>query len=261
LGFGFADVRAARRAALDLKNNFGHHFIQTCRANPNPNPSSVVYLMIQDDDYENDDQRARDCLLYFFAGFETTAHSIAWTMLELARNPKEQTKLRAALNDHVKNMVTDIKYCPELKHVTREVLRLHTPAALGSVRQIAEDITYTPPNTTKSNANNQKQIFIPKGSYCSVILYVLLRNHHIFENPDDFFPSRWETPTEEMQRAFLPFALGRRNCQGQALANLELNTVVARLVQKYKMRVEEEGEASYMITLRPKGSKLRLTKL
>ena len=90
---------------------------------------------------------------------------------------------------------------------------------------------------------------------------MLLRNHNIFYDADKFDPSRWENPTDEMQKAFLPFAVGKRNCQGQALANLELNTFVGRLLQSYRLEVVDEGEPHYMVSLRPKGSRLRLTKL
>jgi cytochrome P450 len=151
-GFFFPEVRAAQQAACYLKTKFGHRFIQHCRDNHrNADTNSVVYLMLQDEEYQNDDERASDILLYFFAGFETTAHTIAWTMLELARHPKEQTKLRKALSDFQAATARDknsgnnnskertaldennnILQCPELKHVTREVLRLHTAAAFGS---------------------------------------------------------------------------------------------------------------------------------
>lgn len=265
-GFAFSDIREARRIALELKHKIGHRLVQACRENPNPDKNSLIYLMTHDTNYVNDDQRARDILLYFFAGFETTAHSIAFTMLELAKNPDEQSKLRAALNDYVTQHATngnkenqetpDIKLCPQLKYVTREVLRLHTPAALGSSRYTAQDIP-----VTNASSSNKKQMIIPKGSICSIIYYIILRNHKIFVEPDKFVPSRWENPTQDMNKAYLPFASGKRNCQGMALAYLELNTVVARLTQSYKIEVEDEGEEYYMVALRPKGSKLLLKKL
>jgi cytochrome P450 len=102
---------------------------------------------------------------------------------------------------------------------------------------------------------------IPKGSLCVLFFYVLFRNHTVFENPDSFCPSRWENPSEESLRAFVPFAAGRRNCQGQALANTELNAVVARLCSSYSFDVVEEGISDFMITMRPKGSKLAVKRL
>jgi cytochrome P450 len=91
-GFMYADVREARRLAVELKETFGYKFLHACRENPNPGPGNIVHLMLKDDDYENDDQRARDVLLYFFAGFEVSAvlvhvyfklESIGWKVLTM----------------------------------------------------------------------------------------------------------------------------------------------------------------------------------
>jgi cytochrome P450 len=249
-GFMFEDIRHARKLALEMKD-FGLKIIRKCRENPNPNKQSVVYLMIHDDAYANDDERARDITLYFFGGYETTSHSIAWTVLELARNPEEQQKLRKALAEFlVKEPGTNPQYCPQLRNVSKEILRLHTPAALGSVREVSKDATV--PGTNQ---------IIPKGSFCSMVYYVILRNHNVFERADDFYPSRWENPTPEMQSAYMPFAAGKRNCQGQALARLELNSVVVSLCQRYSFDVVAEGEPYCMIALRPEGAKILLKKL
>jgi cytochrome P450 len=121
--------------------------------------------------------------------------------------------------------------------------------ALGPIRLVTEDITL-PGNK-----------MIPKGSWCMVHFYSLFRNHTVFENPDSFCPSRWENPSEESLRAVVPFALGRRNCQGQALAKTELNTAVARLCSSYSFDVVEEGAPDFIITLKPKGSKLAVKRL
>ena len=276
-GFLFRDIREARRMAVELKDKFGHGILQSARdnnKNNNNNKSSIlVNLMLQDSDYEDDEERARDILIFFFAGFETTAHTIAYCMLELAKNPQEQSELRTQLDQYADDG-EDLKQCPHLKRVTREVLRLHPAAALGSTRIAAKDIKVpkAPPfdckisdsvsnDKTDENDSNNHWI-IPKGSYCSVVYYMILRNHHIFgDNADEFVPSRWECPSDEMLKAYLPFAAGKRNCQGMALAYLELNAVVARLVSSYTLELVEEGEPCFMIALRPNGSKILLKKI
>jgi hypothetical protein len=39
---------------------------------------------------------------------------------------------------------------------------------------------------------------------------VQFRDPGIFDNPDCFQPSRWESPTKEMLDAFIPFSLGKQ---------------------------------------------------
>ena len=266
LPFMFAELRVAKREAKEL-HQFALRLIRSCRDKGDAaNKNTVVYMMINDDQYVDDNQRGRDIMLYFFGGFETTAHSIAWTMLELGRHPKEQEWLRLALQEfEVANKNENLIHCPTLKHVTREILRLHTPASLGSVRLLDEEIVVK----TSQNSHNsslpkmlEQTIRLPKGSFASMPFYIILRNHYVFgDDADLFVPRRWENPTKEMQEAYMPFAVGRRNCQGQALANLELLTVVAKLAKLYHVEVEEEGEPHYMVALRPKGAKLVFTRV
>ena len=176
-------------------------------------------------------------------------------MLELARNPEEQSSLRNAIREYMKNCnsaeTPDLKQCPQVKWVAREAMRLHPTAALGSSRVIPKEIAI------KNPQDKSETWIIPKGSFCNIISYVVLRNHHVFgETVDTFDPSRWESPTEDMLKAYLPFAAGKRNCQGMALAYLELHYVIARLTQKYKFTIETEGNPHYLVTLRPQGSKI-----
>jgi cytochrome P450 len=130
---------------------------------------------------------------------KTTAHTIAWAMLELAKNPKEQKNLRDALRKYAKTCdastgeTPDLKLCSQVKMVTREVLRLHPAAALGSTRVAPKEYTVFNPD------DKRLKYIIPKGSFCCLIYYVILRNHLVFgDNVDEFDPSRWERPTEEM---------------------------------------------------------------
>ena len=278
----FAKSRKCRRLAQELHTKFAKRILESCRSEQTPNINSLTYQIINDQDYKNDEERACDILLYFFAGYDTTAHSIAWTIIELAKHPIQQDILRLALKKYSQQQqqaqsdkpTTSLAHCPHLKYVTKEALRLHGPAALGPARSFSEDIIIPrPESTTKEKTvdgssedaklTTDTTMIIPKGSICQICLYVTMRNHNIFERPDEFIPSRWEHPTIEMQRAYYPFALGRRNCQGMGLAQLELSLAVSEMISKYKFDIVntdrsgsgdgKEGEPEYMVTLRPKG--------
>lgn len=178
-------------------------------------------------------------------------------MLELAQNPKEQVNLRKSLDEFKKSGDSpDMKLCPQVKMVTREVLRLHPAGALGSTRVIASAIE------VKNPVDKTESWTIPRGSFCQILSYVVLRNHHVFgDDVDNFVPSRWESPTENMLKAYLPFAAGKRNCQGMALAYLELHAIISRIAVKYELEVENEGTSEYMVTLRPEGSTIFVKRL
>ena len=225
---------------------------------PTNKDESLIALLIHDPDYSSDMERARDMVVYIFAGFETTAHCIAWTLLELARHPKEQESLRTALVQC--SSQDEARACPPLKHVIRESLRLHSPAALGSVRQLDQEMIFSQ-DEHDYYKQRQKPRRIPAGSICIMPFWVILRNHNIFPNPDEFQPSRWEHATEEQLQSFFPFAVGRRNCQGQALANAELVVVLERLVSHYEFHVVDEGRPEYFVTWKTVGTKLAVKRI
>jgi cytochrome P450 len=61
-----------------------------------------------------------------------------------------------------------------------------------------------------------------------------------------------------MMQSFLPFASGRRNCQGQAFANAEMHMILARLIDKYEFSVVDKGKIEYNVVLRMVGTLLNV---
>jgi len=59
----------------------------------------------------------------------------------------------------------------------------------------------------------------------------------------------------------LTFGLGNRNCIGQSLATAELDSVLPRLVARYNMHLESEGELDFFLTLKVNGARVRFSKL
>ena len=244
----FLGVCKARHAAKQMLQ-LADKVLDAYRQNPNPDPNTLIHMLANDSDYESDEDRTRDMITFIFAGFDTTAHSIAWALLELARNPEEQDLLRSALmkNNKSSSSKEEARQYQELKNVTRETLRLYTPAALGSIRTLGTNVPL--PGT---------KFILPADSHCIMPFYVLLRNGNYFEDPDSFVPSRWNDPSEASLKAFMPFSMGSRNCPAQALAHAEIMIVMARLLLGYEFTVEQESKKEYMVTLKPIGTKLRV---
>jgi cytochrome P450/NADPH-cytochrome P450 reductase len=205
---------------------------------------TVIYLIANDLDYKSEEERIRDMVVYVAGGYDTTSQTLNWIMLELARNPKEQTKLWSALKSCASD--DEARNCTVLKNVIREGLRLHPAAALGSLREIARDIPVP-----------DSKLVVPAKSWCFVPYLVVQRNGDVYNDPDSFIPDRWTNPSEAAMKAFLSFSAGRRGCQGQALANTELSVVLAKLCSRYEFSVEEEGEVQWCVTLKAVGTKLR----
>jgi cytochrome P450 len=212
------------------------------RQKPNPDPETLIDMMVNDEKYASDEERISDMIMFLFTGFDGAAHTIAWSLLELSRKPEEQLYLRRCLQKLETNEAR--YYCRPMKHVIRETLRLYSPNALGSIRNPSEDVLL----------EGKKRI--PAGSICVMPFYVILRNEKIYKYADCFVPSRWENPTPQQTRAFFPFATGRRSCQGQVLATVEVGAILSRLVSSYEFHVVAPGRPDFSVTLKPVGTTL-----
>lgn len=249
--------RAGRRMMLSSarSRDFAHSVLDHYRKQKHPQEgTTIISLIAQNDNYESDDDRCSDIMAFYIAGHDTTAYTLAWILLELSRkeNSMEQTRLRMALRQASmqQNSDSDRIYIPELKRVVKEGMRLH-PVVPNINRTLAKDFV-------------TEDYFIPKGSHVAIATLSIHRNAECFKEPDVFRPSRWEDPSEQealMVAAYLPFALGRRNCVGQSLAYAEIYNVLAILLVDYELRVVDEGKVDFFVTLKPLGVKLIATKV
>jgi cytochrome P450/NADPH-cytochrome P450 reductase len=239
----FASHRNGVKASKELQG-LCRKILDSHRSQKEVRKDTVIYLIANDPDYKSEEERIRDMVVYVAGGYDTTSQTLSWTLLELARNPKEQTKLWSALKTCSSD--GEARNCAALKNVIKEGLRLHPAAALGSLREIARDIPVPDSN-----------LIVPSKAWCFVPFLVVQRNGDVYDDPDSFVPARWENPSEAALKAFLSFSAGRRGCQGQALANTELSVVLAQLCSRYEFSVEDEGEVQWCVTLKAVGTKLR----
>ncbi|XP_017494305.1 PREDICTED: cytochrome P450 3A14-like [Rhagoletis zephyria] len=84
-----------------------------------------------------DNEIIANCILFFVAGFETTASTLSHALFELARHPEAQARLAEELksaiqekevnSEHFINSVLSDKETPYLEAVIKETLRLYPP--------------------------------------------------------------------------------------------------------------------------------------
>ncbi|KAG7342346.1 cytochrome P450 [Nitzschia inconspicua] len=250
-GFLFPSVLRARRKAkelMDLANNI----IRAYRKNPNPTPGTVIDMIVRNPNYRNDNERAADIIVLIIGGHETSAASLAFFLRELAKNPSEQYILQKQLREMKEEERKDSEL---LRMYIRESTRLWPLSLPGPFRQVGRDFV------VKSNDPSERDIMIPKGSAVFMPIICLFQNEAIFEDHERFVPSRWECPTEDMKKAWMPFALGNRNCVGQSLATCELQSILSRLCANYNFEVVEEGSEDFFLILHPVGIRLKATKI
>ncbi|RBP11438.1 cytochrome P450 [Roseiarcus fermentans] len=181
---------------------------------------------------------------FIFAGHETTANGLTWTLylLSQARDWRARAEGEAdrAFDPARPSTFED---CAVLRAVFEEALRLYPPAAALSRQAIADDEILG--------------VRIPAGTVVSIAPYVLHRRPNLWINPDAFDPSRFLGPARERidRFAYIPFGAGPRVCIGMPFSLQEGVVILANLLRSFRFELVEgqRAEPLQRITLRPRG--------
>jgi len=99
---------------------------------------------------------------------------------------------------------------------------------------------------------------IPAGSFVAVSQFATHRHPRFWEDPEAFDPGRFAAEREAVRHpyAYFPFGGGPRACIGSHFAMLEATIAVALLLQRVRIRSEQERVPldTEGITLRPNGA-------
>uniref|UniRef100_A0A8C5KW91 Cytochrome P450, family 27, subfamily a, polypeptide 1 n=1 Tax=Jaculus jaculus TaxID=51337 RepID=A0A8C5KW91_JACJA len=171
------------------------------------------------------------------AGVDTTSNTLTWALYHLSKNPE----IQEALHKEVVGVAppgqvpqhSDFAHMPLLKAVIKETLRLY------------------PVVPTNSRITMDKEVEIdgllfPKNTQFVFCHYVASRDPKSFSEPDTFLPYRWlrksESDSPRVQHPFgsVPFGYGVRSCLGRRIAELEMQLMLSRLIQKYEVVLTPE---------------------
>lgn len=204
----------------------------------------------KDDDgnYLSSEEVARDILLLFWAGYDTTASAGSWCLHLLAHHPEWQHKLREEANEILGDRdftLKDVGELEQLGYFLKEQER-HRPSIIVFARETVEDVQY-------------KNYIIPKGTQ---VMYSPYMSNHVpwdFENPGLFDPARWDPNRGEKQAKasnLFTFGGGPRLCLGRSFALMQLRIMITTVLRRYVLEPDEQ-HASTRIGLpmhRPKDS-------
>lgn len=201
--------------------------------------SSLLDANEGDVSYLSESELMGNIFIFFLAGHETTAHTLAYAFTMLALYPDEQEKLYRHVNSIIPdNQIPTYETLPLFTYslaVFNETLRMF-PVVTAIPKISAEDTVLIATSATGERAT----IPVPKGA--SIILDVpgLHYNPRYWKDPDIFNPSRFlgDWPKE----AFMPFSLAARACLGRGFAETEAIAVITLLISRYKVEVAEEPQ-------------------
>ncbi|XP_075522407.1 cytochrome P450 CYP72A616-like [Primulina tabacum] len=203
---------------------------ETKAKNGNPDDdllSLLIQYQKQSDNEMTIDDIMEECKLFYFAGQETTATWLTWTMIVLCMHPNWQEKAREEVIQVFGKRTPDVKALNQLKIVSmilQEVLRLYTPVPTQS--------RYTLKKTRLGDME------IPAG--VKLILPLMLLHHdpeYWGEDVKEFKPERFSggvsKAAKDDQVAFFPFGWGPRFCLGQNFAMVEAKLALSMILQNF----------------------------
>ncbi|XP_041831592.1 cytochrome P450 2K1-like [Melanotaenia boesemani] len=180
----------------------------------------------------------------FNAGTETTAATLRWGILFMAKYPKIQARVQEELNRLIGGrqvQVEDRQRLPFTNAVIHETQRLANLVPLSLLHRTSQDVTF-------------QGHFIKKGTTVIPLLTSVLYDESEWEKPNSFHPAHFldKHGTFLKRDALLPFSAGLRMCPGESLARMELFLFFATLLQHFRFS-PPPGVSEEELDLTPQG--------
>ncbi|KAJ3821195.1 cytochrome P450 [Lentinula raphanica] len=213
------------------------------KANASENPASRL----------TDEEMLAQMRTLLLAGHETSSTSLVWCILEVARHPEVQTKLREEIRATERKLngrdftANDFDNMPYMAAVLKESMRFH-PAVYQNYRMASHDVVLPlskPITTTKGEMINE--LPVGKGTKFVLSIAAYNRNKEVFgEDADVFNPDRWfrgtekKGPTLGVVGNLLTFAGGVRTCIGWRFAMYEMQSLLVEIVNNFELSPTRE---------------------
>uniref|UniRef100_A0A3B5PV03 Uncharacterized protein n=1 Tax=Xiphophorus maculatus TaxID=8083 RepID=A0A3B5PV03_XIPMA len=162
----------------------------------------------------------------FSAGTDTTAATLRWGLLLMAKYPQIQ--------DQVQEELTRVAGSHEV-HVEDRKNLPYTDAVIHEIQRLGNIVPMAVPHKTSQDVTIQKY-FIKAGTTVIPLLTSVPYDESEWESPHTFNPSHFlDKEGRFIKRdAFLPFSAGRRACIGESLARMEVFLFFTSLLQRFR---------------------------
>jgi len=182
---------------------------------------------LKDGDFDLEVALISTCIIFFFAGFDTTSTTLTVLMYALMKHPEVQEKLRDEVLDimgreeNAKATADQLKELKYTEYVINETLR-YFGIVQTNQRKCTKD--YRIPGT---------DIVVPEGMIVDV--HAKPFQAECFINPDSFDPSNFDAENNPNKFGFVGFGQGPRNCIGMRYAYMALKLALVHTVRSFKV--------------------------
>ena len=233
------------RWARKQLDRFAHHVIAARWRKRSGRGDILHRLMRTPDAQKSNDKQTRDEIVTLLLSGHTTAAALVWTLHLVATHPDVEAQLAEGLATRLNGApatAADLDRIPYLQRVVQEALRLYPPVWC-----------YTRRSEREHEINGY---LLPAKAQVGIMVYSVHRHPEFWPNAERFDPDRFQ-PSRSKDRHFfsyLPFGAGPRTCVGGGLAMLQIQLVLAQLLQRFKVHAVPGHpiEALAKLTLEPR---------
>ena len=222
------DVTSSQRAPLISQIK---RMLKRRRAGPSQGDMVDLLLAAQDPDTGqamDDDLLADNLLGFILAGHETTSIGLTWALFAITSHAPTLDRVRqeiAAAASQAPLVAADYDRLTFTRQAVNESLRLYPPAFM--LTRVSREDCQLGGATVRA------------GTRVNIPVYAVHRHRKLWEDPDVFDPDRFAPDRPAPDRyQFLPFGAGPRICIGQALAMIEMVTILATLLRRADFTVK-----------------------
>ncbi|KAI1853974.1 hypothetical protein JX266_001115 [Neoarthrinium moseri] len=200
------------------------------------NVSSLFHHVVTSDMPEEEKSEPRllkEAQMILAGGSWTSGRTIGVAAYHILSRPHLRAELQKELKEPMATWPQNVPTWAELEKL--EVLQ----AIIKEALRISYGVMHRLPRISPDVPIQYKQYTIPTGIPVGMSSYLMQSDPDVYSSPSEFIPERWiGEVTPAMNRNYVPFAKGSRNCLGIHLAMAEVTYALAALFRPNGPKLE-----------------------
>ncbi|XP_043224636.1 methyl farnesoate epoxidase-like [Amphibalanus amphitrite] len=189
----------------------------------------VFLIEMESEDAEARQFNARNLIIVsmdlFFAGMETSATMLHWSVQLMVMYPDVQTRVQQELDAKLGGRLPSNGDRPQLPYTEATLMEVSRRSSV-----LPQAVHSTTCDTTLAGYN------IPKDTMVHMHMQEVHMDPEYWGDPEAFRPERFLTADGAVRHdeRLIPFGTGRRSCLGETLARMEIFMLFACLMQRFR---------------------------
>ncbi|KAL4901620.1 hypothetical protein BDW74DRAFT_170074 [Aspergillus multicolor] len=217
-GHVFPEYKRMARENIDrIFSNASNIAKNTDGATPKTTAASLFH-------HRSPDRLANEAQVLLGGGTASTARTITFATFYILDRPEIRARLHAELGEVMADWPRRVPSWAELEKL------VYLQAVIKEALRLSYGVMHRLPRISPDQAIQYGGYTIPPGTPVGMSAYLMHSDASVYPSPSEFKPDRWLGRIDPaMNRNWVPFARGSRNCLGMNLALAEISLCLAIL--------------------------------